>query len=169
MNDNIQKTLVALKDIQGTRGSFILNNEGAVVAMEMPSVFDVAAFAELGPRIERLAESFSALGDEMESCLVRFSDHMLSIKRFPKGGALCVLSDGSVNLPALRMATNLAHKRLVAEVGAATPMLVAKSPAAEAAAAPPAAASNGSAPPQDGSAPAVRAKPLMYRGHLVEE
>lgn len=168
MSETIQKTLQALKDVQGTRGSFVLNKDGKLLAMEMPSLFDASMFAELGPRIERLAETFSSLGDELESCLLRFSDHMLCVKQFPVGGALCILTDGGVNLPALKMAVNLAHRRLAPEISSAEPMATkpepAAAPAVVAAPPPPPAAAE---PPV--AAPAPVKAPLYYRGHLVED
>ena len=171
MSESIQKTLVALKDVSGTKGSFVLNKDGKLLAMEMPSLFDVAMFSELGPRIERLAETFSSLGDELESCLIRFADHMLCIKQFPTGGALCILTDNGVSLPALKMAVNLAHRRLAAEVPTAEPMSTKPEPAgpptngAAAVAAPPPLPA--AAEPPAAASSAVKA-PLYYRGHLVE-
>jgi predicted regulator of Ras-like GTPase activity (Roadblock/LC7/MglB family) len=165
MSDSILKTLRALKDVQGTRGSFVLNGDGKLLAMEMPALFEASMFTDLGPRIERLAETFSALGDEMESCLIRFSDHMLCVKQFPKGGALCILTDGAVNLPALKMAVNLAHRRLAPEVANAEAMTVEAPAPVEAAPPPPPeeVAPVEEAPPR----PAPRA-PVYYRGQLVE-
>jgi predicted regulator of Ras-like GTPase activity (Roadblock/LC7/MglB family) len=169
MSEIVRATLLALKDVQGVQGGFVLAGNGSLVAMEMPPLFDAAMFAELGPRIERLSESFASLGDELESCMVRFSDHVLCVKRFAKGGALCVLATLSVNLPALRMAMNLADKRLAAQVngtglaggavyrGTSTSLPVAPP------ALPPIPQAN---QPQQ---PAARKMPRYYRGHLVED
>lgn len=167
MSESIQKTLVALKDVSGTRGSFVLNKDGKLLAMEMPSLFDVAMFSDLGPRIERLTETFSSLGDEMESCLVRFSDHMLCVKPLPAGGSLCILTDSAVSLPALKMAVNLAHRRLASEVATAEPMSAKPEPAAPSTAASPPPPPPAAEPPASGSG-AVKA-PLYYRGHLVDD
>ncbi|MFN2427256.1 MAG: hypothetical protein ABR587_12505 [Candidatus Binatia bacterium] len=175
MSETIQKTLLALKDVQGTRGSFVVNGDGALLAMEMPSLFDASMFGELGPRIERFSETFAALGDEMESCLVRFSDHLVCIKQFAKGGALCVLSEASVNLPALRMAMNLAHKRLAAEIATAKPVGIEEAPAAIApeVAAPVVAeavdAVDAQAAQMNVAPPAGHRPPRYYRGYLVED
>lgn len=178
MSDSIQTTLLALKDVKGIQGSFVLNGQGSLLAMEMPPLFDAAMFAELGPRIDRLGECFSALGDELESCMVRFSDHMLSIKQFPGGGSLCILTTGTVNLPALKMAINLAHRRLADQVAAAQPIAVPPpAPAVDA----PAPASTAPAPTQNGQAttvapedglefqPSEKKKAYYYRGHLVQD
>jgi predicted regulator of Ras-like GTPase activity (Roadblock/LC7/MglB family) len=165
MSETIQTTLLALKDVSGIQGSFVLSKEGSLLAMQMPALFDASMFAELGPRIERLAESFSSIGDEMDSCLVRFADHMLCIKQFTKGGSLCILTDRSVNLPALKMAVNLADRRLAAEIATAKPA-VAAAPPAPAPMDPPA-----STPAKEAASPpeAEHKAPRFYRGHLVEE
>ncbi len=178
MSDGIQTTLLALKDVKGIQGSFVLNGQGSLLAMEMPALFDASMFAELGPRIERLGECFSALGDELESCMVRFSDHMLCIKQFPGTGALCILTTGTVNLPALKMAINLAHRRLADQIVTAQPVAV--PPPAPPVAAPatastaPASTRNGQATtvaPEDGVEfqPSEKKKAYYYRGHLVQD
>ena len=169
MSEIVRATLLALKDVQGVQGGFVLAGNGSLVAMEMPPLFDAAMFAELGPRIERLSESFASLGDDLESCMVRFSDHVLCVKRFAKGGALCVLATHPVNLPALRMALNLADKRLSGQVngtglvgGAVYAGTTTTVPAAAQAVAP------APQPAQPQAAPA-RKIPRYYRGHLVED
>ncbi len=173
MSEIIRATLVALKDVQGVEGGFVLAGNGSLAAMEMPPLFDAEMFAELGPRIERLSESFASLGDDLESCMVRFSDHILFVKRFSKGGALCVLATHSVNLPALKMAMNLADRKLSNQVngtglvgGGAYTGTTTTIPASGtgAAVAPPSPAPV--AAPQ--AAPA-RKIPQYYRGHLVED
>jgi predicted regulator of Ras-like GTPase activity (Roadblock/LC7/MglB family) len=169
MSEIVRATLLALKDVQGVQGGFVLAGNGSLVAMEMPPLFDAEMFAELGPRIERLSESFASMGDTLESCMVRFSDHVLCVKRFARGGALCVLATNPVNLPALKMAMNLADKRLSSQVngtglvgGAVYPGTSTSLPASAAPAAPP------SAPPAVQPAPA-RKIPRYYRGQLVED
>ena len=173
MSEIIRATLVALKDVQGVQGGFVLAGNGSLVAMEMPPLFDADMFAELGPRIERLSESFASLGDDLESCMVRFADHILCVKRFVKGGALCVLATHSVNLPALKMAMNLADKRLSSQVNG-TGLVGGAVYAGTTTTIPPGAAAPGTAPPspsapaQPAAAPA-RKIPQYYRGHLVED
>jgi len=181
MSESIQTTLRALKDVQGIQGGFILNGEGSLLALEMPALFDASMFVELGPRIGRLAECFAELGDELESCMIRFSDHLLCIKQLAKGGALCILTTRGVNLPALKMAVNLAHRRVAAEVGAATPLVATPAPVAVTApAAPPQpppiveahAAPVEAVPPDPAGefAPQPERKVARYyRGHLIED
>jgi predicted regulator of Ras-like GTPase activity (Roadblock/LC7/MglB family) len=169
MSEIIRATLLALKDVQGVQGGFVLAGNGTLVAMEMPPLFDAAMFAELGPRIERLSESFASLGDDLESCMVRFSDHVLCVKRFAKGGALCVLATHPVNLPALRMALNLAEKRLSGQVNGTG--LVGGGVYAGTTTAVPAAAPIPAPAPQPAQPQAAPARkiPHYYRGQLVED
>jgi predicted regulator of Ras-like GTPase activity (Roadblock/LC7/MglB family) len=169
MSDTIRATLLALKDVQGVEGGFVLAAQGTLLAMEMPPLFDAEMFSDLGPRIERLSESFASLGDDLESCMVRFSDHVLCVKRFAKGGALCVLAAHSVNLPALRMAMNLADRRLAGSLnGTASTNGTAGSYSA--------ASISMTKPPQpptpviaQPAAAPERKIPRYYRGHLVED
>lgn len=179
MSDSIQATLRALKDVQGIHGSFILNGEGTLLALEMPSLFDASMFVELGPRIGRLAECFAELGDELESCMIRFADHLLCVKQFAKGGALCILTSRTVNLPALKMAVNLAHRRVAGEIATAEPLALASPAAVVTAPAapvePPPAAVQAAAPVEPAPAPAAEPQQVerkvahYYRGHLVED
>ncbi|MEY2931527.1 MAG: hypothetical protein RL033_2276 [Pseudomonadota bacterium] len=178
MSDIIRATLVALKDVHGVEGGFVLAGNGSLVAMEMPPLFDASMFAELGPRIERLSDSFASLGDDLESCMVRFSDHLLCVKRFAKGGALCVLATHSVNLPALKMATNLAEKRLSSQVNGTglvnspTTAFTAPGMAVSNGAAPNGAAPQAKVAPQSALAAPAQPQPKLpryYRGHLVED
>jgi predicted regulator of Ras-like GTPase activity (Roadblock/LC7/MglB family) len=176
MSEIIRATLLALKDVSGVQGGFVLAGNGSLVAMEMPPLFDADMFAELGPRIERLSESFASLGDDLESCMVRFSDHVLCVKRFARGGALCVLAMHSVNLPALRMAMNLADKRLANQVngtglvgGAGYTGTTTTIPAGGAAAAGNVAPAPAPPAARPTAAPAARKIPRYYRGHLVED
>jgi predicted regulator of Ras-like GTPase activity (Roadblock/LC7/MglB family) len=167
MSDIIRGTLLALKDVQGVQGGFVLAGNGSLVAMEMPPLFDASMFAELGPRIERLSESFASMGDDLESCMVRFSDHILCVKRFAKGGALCVLATHSVNMPALKMALNLADKRLAGSVNG-TGVYAGQAVGFQGNGA---SSSNGAAPAVRPAAPAPAQPkpPRYYRGHLVED
>lgn len=168
MNEGMQKTLHALKDVQGIQGSFVMNDEGRLLAMEMPSLYDESLFGDVGSRLERLSETFSSLGEEMDTCMVRFQDHILSLKQFPTGGSLCILSDATVNLPALRMATNLAQRRLAAEVPKAEPLSAAAAAVPAPAPAPPPVAA--AAPQPEPVAVATAPKPVRYyRGHPVDD
>ena len=174
MSEIIRATLLALKDVQGVEGGFVLGANGTLLAMEMPPLFDAAMFSELGPRIERLSESFASLGDDLESCMVRFSDHVLCVKRFVKGGALCVLAAHSVNLPALKMAMNLADRRLTGAIHAAAVgtngtggSFAASSMSSNGFAAP---AAKVEAVPKPAPVAAPERKiARYYRGHLVED
>ena len=168
--ETIRATLLALKDVAGVEGGFVLAGNGTLVAMEMPPLFDAEMFTELGPRIERLSESFASLGDDLESCMVRFSDHVLCVKRFAKGGALCVLAGQSVNLPALKMAMNLADRKLAGAVNGTglqngAGAFHASSGASSAPASSPVAKTEPAAAVQQ----PARKIPRYYRGHLVED
>ena len=119
----MRASLVTLKDVYGITGSFIFTRSGALVARELPPMFDDAALAEASSRLTRLQETFASAGDQLDVAVLRFRDHKLYVKTLP-AGALCIISDGAVNMPALRMAASLVGRRVspALDTVAASPM-----------------------------------------------
>jgi len=146
-------SLGTLKDVAGIMGSFVFTEDGRLVAREIPALFDDTALAEASGRLTRLRDTFAAVGDRLDVAVVRFRDHKLYLKTLG-GGMLCIVAEGGVNMPALRMAANLVGRRIV--------------PALERAAQepPPPAAPRSAAAPK----PPALAPPGMrrFRGHAVE-
>jgi predicted regulator of Ras-like GTPase activity (Roadblock/LC7/MglB family) len=105
-------SLGALKDVSGIMGSFVFTEDGRLVAREIPTLFDDTALAEASGRLTRLRETFAAVGDRLDVAVVRFRDHKLYIKALG-AGMLCIVAEGAVNMPALRMAANLVGRRIV--------------------------------------------------------
>jgi predicted regulator of Ras-like GTPase activity (Roadblock/LC7/MglB family) len=141
-------SLGTLKDVAGIMGSFVFTDDGRLVAREIPALFDDTALFEASGRLTRLRETFAAVGDHLDVAVVRFRDHKLYLKVLG-GGVLCIVAEGGVNMPALRMAANLVGRRIV--------------PALERAAQEP-------APPAVAARPPALAPPGMrrFRGHAVE-
>lgn len=156
-------SLVTLKDVYGITGSFVFARSGHLVARELPPMFDDAALSEAGSRLTRLNETFASVGDKLEIAVLRFREHKVYVKTLPSG-ALCIISSGGVNMPALRMAASLVGRRIapVLDQVADDPMIAQAALAAEAAAAPP-------PPAAEPRAPAL-APPGMrrFRGRPVE-
>lgn len=111
----IEEILHALRDVQGVHGSFVITGWGALVARDLPSAFDNQLFAEVGPRIARLHETFLSGGEEMDACVIRFSEHKLYLRKMTSG-LIGILSAVGVNMPALRMVSNLVIRRVDPEV-----------------------------------------------------
>jgi predicted regulator of Ras-like GTPase activity (Roadblock/LC7/MglB family) len=111
----VHGSLATLKDVGGILGSFVCTQSGRLVAREIPDMFEDAVLAEAGSRLVRLGETFAAVGDELEIAMVRFRDHRLYLKVIP-GGMLCIMADGPVNMPSLRMAANLVSRRIAPAV-----------------------------------------------------
>jgi predicted regulator of Ras-like GTPase activity (Roadblock/LC7/MglB family) len=112
---SVNGSLATLKDVGGILGSFVCTHSGRLVAREISDMFEDAVLAEAGSRLVRLGETFAAVGDDLEIAMVRFRDHRLYLKVIP-GGMLCIMSDGPVNMPALRMAANLVSRRIAPSV-----------------------------------------------------
>lgn len=111
----IEQTLRTLRDVQGVYGSFVFAANGGLVARDLPEVFDPELLAEVGPRITRLYETFMSGGDEIDACVIRYSDYKLYLRAMT-WGTIGVLSGVGINMPALRMVTNLVIRKIDPEV-----------------------------------------------------
>jgi len=106
--------LAGLRDVDDVLGSFLIGARGELLAKDLPDVFRDDLFADIGPRLVRLRETFEAEGEGMGSLLLRFADHKLHV-RAVGASLLGVVTGANVNAPALRMATNLVARRVEAE------------------------------------------------------
>ncbi len=111
----LKASLAALKDVAGVTGSFVFGYDGRLVARELPAVFDDAALHEAGGRLTRIRETFAAVGDTLDVAVIRMGDHKLYLKSMA-AGMLCIVAEAKVNMPALRMASNLVARRITAAV-----------------------------------------------------
>jgi predicted regulator of Ras-like GTPase activity (Roadblock/LC7/MglB family) len=109
----LSDTLHGLRDVDEVQGSFLIGGEGELLARDLPAVFHAELFAEVGPRLVRLRETFDPSGSETTSLTLRFADHKLHVRSL-KRSLLCVLTGAKVNAPALRMAMNLVARRVEA-------------------------------------------------------
>ena len=106
----LSRTLAGLRDVSEVQGSFLLEGDGSLLARDLPAVFHAELFADVGPRLARLRETFDTTNDA-STITMRFTDHKLHV-RSVGSRLLCVLSGAAVNAPALRMAMNLVARRL---------------------------------------------------------
>ena len=116
LSEGTRASLATLKDVDGITGSFVCTPNGRLVAREIPALFDDGALEEAGSRLVRLREAFGAGGDDLEIGVIRFRDHRIYL-RTVGGSLLCILAEGAVNMPALRMAANLVGRRIGPAVG----------------------------------------------------
>jgi predicted regulator of Ras-like GTPase activity (Roadblock/LC7/MglB family) len=107
----VQGALHTLRDVEGVRGSFALNEAGQLLAQDLPATFDTALFAVVGPRVVRFYDALAAQGDAVQQIVMRFTRHELQI-RPGRGAFLCVLCESDTNAAALNMAMALAARRL---------------------------------------------------------
>lgn len=154
-------SLTALRDIPGVFGSFLLTPDGRLAQRDMPNIYPDSAFADIGRRLEAIAETAGPVVRGYYELLAKFNGYWLLTRRTPNG-TLNVVAQESVNFPALRMATNVAIRHLTASPLAPMP--------AEAAAAPAPAPSPiiaPVAPPAEPAAAEHRPK-RIWRGQVVE-
>lgn len=112
---SVERALVALRDIAGVHGSFVLRLTGELAGKDLPAVFDEQLFVEVGARLARFVETMASDGDEVSSAILRFDEHRLYVTRFPHG-LLGVITGSNVNQAALRMALTLTTRRLEPEL-----------------------------------------------------
>jgi len=111
LSEGMRASLATLKDVDGITGSFVCTPNGRLVAREIPALFDDGALVEAGSRLVRMREAFAAGGDDLDVGVVRFRDHRIYLKAVGDS-LLCILAEGAVNMPALRMAANLVGRRI---------------------------------------------------------
>ncbi|HVW30065.1 MAG TPA: hypothetical protein VHC69_32115 [Polyangiaceae bacterium] len=118
--DGLREWLRTLCDIDGVVGGFLLSDSGALVATDLPPIFDAAAFAQAGPRIVRLADLGGAFGEETQFFVIRFTEYKLFV-RIMQGALLGVLLTPATSIPALRAATGVVARRLETLLGTGAP------------------------------------------------
>jgi predicted regulator of Ras-like GTPase activity (Roadblock/LC7/MglB family) len=182
---SIEESLRTLRDVEGVYGSFVIAGTGALVASDLPAIFDADVFAEVGPRITRLYETFRSSGEELDGCVLRYADHKLYLRPMT-WGLIGILSAVAVNKPALRMVVNLVIRRIDPEVVAslrpplppsAPPLPAPISKAHSAPAPPPRPISAHPKPPvvvtqedaADSTPPTSNRQARMYRGRPVTD
>ena len=163
---SIRAALGSVRDVAGVHGSFVLSEAGELIAKDLPSVFDDYVFAEVGPRVARLWETFASVGDDVDGCLLRFAEHKLFL-RWMNGGTVGVLLTLEAHLPALKMAVSLAVRRISPDLSAyrrfpneAAPQSVAPSPSLLP-------AISAQATPAPAQPSRARAR-MVFRGHEVK-
>jgi predicted regulator of Ras-like GTPase activity (Roadblock/LC7/MglB family) len=129
-------SLGTLKDVAGIMGSFVFTGDGRLVAREIPALFDDVALTEASGRLTRLRETFAAVGDAFDVAVLRYRDHKLYLKSL-EAGMLCIVAEGTVNMPALRMAANLVSRRIGPALENPSALAAVPAPAVAAPAAPP--------------------------------
>jgi len=111
VNEELTAALHQMRDVPGVEGSFAVSDYGRLLARDMPPIFGDDVLAEIGPRALRLRDTLAHESDTLESCVVRYADYLLFLRPMPDG-LLCALTTHAVNLPAVRMALQLATRRL---------------------------------------------------------
>jgi predicted regulator of Ras-like GTPase activity (Roadblock/LC7/MglB family) len=113
MSTNLGNVLEGLRDLEGVYGSFVLTRNGELLGKDLPSVFDEALFAEVGPRIARLTDTLIDQDDKLSTLNVSAGSYKLHLRDLPDA-LLGVLMSMHANMPALNMAINVAVRRLPA-------------------------------------------------------
>lgn len=165
----MQTVLVALKDIPGVVGSFVLNPQGVLIAREMPAIFPDNIFPNLGRRLASVVEALETQISAVQEMLLKFEGHWIFVRRSTQG-FLTILASDSVNFPALKMASNVALKQVTDHLIAHPPVLTppALSEIFEPAPAPEPAPTPAPAAPIEPPPSAPPKKRRMWRGKWID-
>mgnify|MGYP001239281477 CR=1 FL=1 len=125
---SLARTLDALKDVDGTIGSFVLDGDGELVFADLPDELLEGA-RKVGPRLARLRDALALSEGDVSACNLRFASSKLSLAP-TAGGILAVMAAANVNDSALRTAVNLARRRITADDLATGPVEVTPPPPA---------------------------------------
>lgn len=115
MLNQLANTLIALRDVEGVLGSFLIDSDGGVLARDIPVLFDPEALAMASVHLARLRSALESAGSAFESCVTRFGPHVLLL-RAAREHTLVVLCPRGTNLPAVQMSSTLIARRLVARL-----------------------------------------------------
>lgn len=116
MDVELSNVLPSLRDVEGVFASFVVSDQGDVVARDLSSFVEDASLAEVAPRLGRFHEAMSSNGDFLDLFVLEYSDQALHARRLPNG-FLCLITSHDVNAPSLRMAINLVARKVGDRIG----------------------------------------------------
>lgn len=111
MDVELTRVLPSLRDVEGVLASFVVSDEGDVVARDLAAFVDDGTLQEVAPRLGRFHEALSSSGDFLDFFVLEFAQQSLHARRVPNG-FLCLLTSPQVNAPSLRMAVNLMARKV---------------------------------------------------------
>jgi predicted regulator of Ras-like GTPase activity (Roadblock/LC7/MglB family) len=108
--------LELLRDVEGVVGSLAVRPDGALLATNMPRVFDEAALRRLARRVIQLHSVVTSDGGEFTASSTQYQTYELHVERIPSG-LVGVLADDRLNPAALRMAIRAVGRRIEESLG----------------------------------------------------
>jgi predicted regulator of Ras-like GTPase activity (Roadblock/LC7/MglB family) len=111
LREELGSALQSMRDVRGVQGSFVVSDFGRLLARDMPAMFGDDILGEAGPRALRLKETLGYGGKEVEGCTLRYTDFFVFVRPL-RDGLLCVVAGTEINPAVMKMAMNLAIRRL---------------------------------------------------------
>jgi predicted regulator of Ras-like GTPase activity (Roadblock/LC7/MglB family) len=111
LREELGSALQSMRDVRGVQGSFVVSDFGRLLARDMPAMFGDDILGEAGPRALRLRETLGYGGKEVEGCTLRYTDFFVFVRPL-RDGLLCVVAGAETNPAVMKMAMNLAIRRL---------------------------------------------------------
>ncbi|HEX5657033.1 MAG TPA: roadblock/LC7 domain-containing protein [Polyangiales bacterium] len=116
----MEAVLGGLREVEGVLGSFVLDDEGKLLARDLPPLFDADTLTRASTHLSRLRAALESDGSAFESCVARFGPHLVLL-RAAKELTLCVLLPRGTNLGAVQMSATLIARRLNAPARSSEP------------------------------------------------
>jgi hypothetical protein len=105
----MDNALRSLRDIDGVLGSFLVDDNGQLLARDMPGIFDEQTLRAACQRLGQMRAAFETDGHSFEGCTARFGGHLLVLRSAAKR-TLCVLCPVGTNMTTLQMGLNLVSR-----------------------------------------------------------
>lgn len=105
VENNYQRVIQALREVPKVGGSFVLTEDGVVLASDLAEIQREAVLEVVGTKLLVLSESMGTPGDPCTGMELQFASHTLFGCRVG-GAVLCVLAEPDV--PAVQLQTAVA-------------------------------------------------------------
>jgi predicted regulator of Ras-like GTPase activity (Roadblock/LC7/MglB family) len=151
MDHGYVSLLRTLRDIEGVLGSFLVGDNGQLLARDIAAACDSAVLRTVGARVEQLCDAFVSahIGGSFESTTLTFAEHKLQVRALGSAFLIAVVT-AHANMPALKMAMNMVGRRIAADFARSSWL--------------PDAPARASEPPAHGAAAASEGPTRSYRG-----
>jgi predicted regulator of Ras-like GTPase activity (Roadblock/LC7/MglB family) len=114
--DDMENILQDINAVVGVTGSFVCDEDGQVLARQLPSVFDGAMLSNVG---RTMAQTIAGLKIAQQCKIgdidLLYDDGRLIVKDVGEG-CLCILCVKRINVPLLNLTANVAVRKLQAKL-----------------------------------------------------
>lgn len=114
----MESILQDVNAVVGVSGSFVCDNEGAVLASALPSVFDEMMLSSVGRTVAQTVAGLELTRRrKVDDLDLVYSEGRLVVKNL-RVGYLCILCVPAINVPLLNLTANVVAKKLAEQIKA---------------------------------------------------